>query len=102
MSIETWKTDGHVVERHEGAEAAQFAQHLLMEATGTNNIGSAKAMLLGRPTIEEQREKSSLIQFRVPESWKPQIEQDAASQGQSLSEYLRDLVAANHRDLKTA
>ena len=101
MSTEIWDL-GKVTERHEGAEAAAFARDLLMEATGADDIMDAREMVMGRPAIGQRSEPSVSVQFRVPQSWKPQIDQDAAKQGMTLSEYLRDLVMDRHRELQAA
>ena len=99
MSTEIWNPD-KVTERHEGAEAAAFARDLLMEATGADDITTAREMVMGRPPIGQRSEPSVSVQFRVPKSWKPQIEQDAAKQGKSVSAYMRSLVSAAHRELQ--
>ena len=101
MPTEIWNPD-KVTERREGAEAAAFARALLMEATGADDITTAKEMVMGRPALSSKSEPSVAVQFRVPKSWKPQIDQDAAKQGMTLSEYLRSLVVAAHREPQTA
>ena len=101
MSAEIWN-NGKVTQRHEGAEAAAFARDLLMEATGTDDITAARDMVMGRPAIGQRSEPSVAVQFRVPRSWKPQIDQDAAKQGKSVSAYMRSLVSAAHRELQAA
>ena len=101
MPTEIWNPD-KVTERREGVEAAAFARSLLMEATGADDITTAKEMVMGRPPIGHQSEPSVAVQFRVPKSWKPQIDQDAAKQGMTVSEYMRSLVSARHRELQAA
>ena len=92
-----------VTERHEGADAAKHARELLLEATGADDVQSARQMVVGRPALDDDADRASQpVVFRVPSGWKTLIENDAASQGQSVSEYLRVLVYANHKRLQAA
>ena len=94
--------NGVTIIHREGAEAQEHMNGLLMELTGTDNMEDAHMAFVGRPALSSKSEPSVAVQFRVPKSWKPQIDQDAARQGMTLSEYLRSLVVAAHREPQAA
>ena len=94
--------NGVTIIHREGAEAQEHMNGLLMELTKTDNMEDAHMALVGRPALASKSEPSVAVQFRVPESWKPQIDQDAAKQGMTVSEYMRSLVLDRHRELQAA
>ncbi len=94
--------NGNIITEYEGAEAQEFMNNWMTEVTETDNMEDAHMAFVGRPAIGQRSEPSVAVQFRVPESWKPQIDQDAAKQGMNVSEYLRDLVMDRHRKLQAA
>lgn len=54
-----------------------------------------------RPYSEEKTEKSTIIPFRVPASWKPAIQQDAERLGMGLSEYIRSAIIDKYNKTNT-
>ena len=94
--------NGNIITEYEGAEAQEFMNNWMMEVTETDNMEDAHMAFVGRPALSSKSEPSVAVQFRVPKSWKPQIDQDAAKQGMTLSEYLRSLVLAAHREPQAA
>ncbi|WP_146194758.1 hypothetical protein [Bifidobacterium callitrichidarum] len=48
---------------------------------------------------ENRNTPSTLIAFRIPQTWKPIIQQDAKQHGMALSEYIRYCLSQQHEHL---
>ncbi|OFQ24892.1 hypothetical protein HMPREF2946_05060 [Actinomyces sp. HMSC062G12] len=78
------------------AEALQY----ILDATGATSLDEATEVIRGgRPRLgDEKGENSPLVQFRVPQKVKEQIDAAASERGLSRSEYMRRalIVGMNH------
>lgn len=81
------------------ADRAAALQYIL-DATGAASLNeAADAIRSGRPRLGDERgENSPLVQFRVPQKIKDQIDTAASERGLSRSEYMRRalIVGMNH------
>ena len=81
------------------ADRADALQYIL-DATGAASLDEATdAIRGGRPRLgDEKGENSPLVQFRVPQKVKDQIDTAASERGLSRSEYMRRalIVGLNH------
>lgn len=88
------------VERLSGREAQDFMNQVLMDVAGADTLEEANTILVGRPRLGETKGASETIHCKVTPAWKKTILDDAASQGMSLSDYLRDCLTRRHRELQ--
>ncbi len=95
--------NGTTIVQREGNEARERMNDLIMNLTDTDNMEDAHVALVGRPPIMSDLEASTIIQFRIPKSWKDKIAEDAKKEGEStVSEYLRSLLIRRHKELQSA
>ena len=87
------------VERLSGRRAQDCMNQVLMDVAGADTLEEANTVLVGRPRLGETKNASEVIHCKVTPGWKQTIREDAASQGMSLSDYMRDCLIRRHRDI---
>lgn len=84
------------VHEYHGEEARRTGIQMIKDAAGgVKTLEEAHTILLGRPTLEAEknREKTEQVQVRVPHSWRKRIDEVSKAHGMSRSTYLRELIA---------
>jgi hypothetical protein len=94
-----WQWDESQAVESSGEQAQAEMDALLMKAAGTDDPDEAVSVLLGRPRVGEKREETVKIQVRVPQSWQREIDRKAAGRHLSRSQYLRQLIGHDTRQM---
>jgi predicted HicB family RNase H-like nuclease len=82
-----------------GKAAAEAGQRALMEATGADTITAATAIALGRPRLTAAAPSGVTWKVRTTPDLDREARSAAAAQGVSISQLVRDAVAAHVDDL---
>lgn len=77
-----------------GADAADEAQRLLMEATGATDVFELATLALGRPVVGGARGASPVVRARVPQALKDRITAIAERDHRRESDVVREALAA--------
>jgi len=82
-----------------GRAAAQAGQRALMNATGADTVAAATAIALGRPRLTAAAPSGVTWKVRTTPDLDGEARNAAAAQGISISQLIRDAVAAHVQDL---